>query len=284
MLPMIVTSTLAKGAVALSRRRVIVKRLDAIQNFGAMDVLCTDKTGTLTQDRIVLKRHTDPWGADSDAVLRWAWLNSHHQSGLRNLLDEAVLAHDELAPLAQQWRLVDEIPFDFQRRRLSVVLAPAQAPRQRWLVCKGAVEEMLAHCSHVRRGDTDEPLSGAHLAQLQATAGALNDEGLRVVAVAVKALPEGVDHFGVADEAGMTLLGHVAFLDPPKETTAPALRALAAHGVRVKVLTGDNERVTRRVCQEVGLPVDGVLLGEQLEALDDAALVQAAEQIGRAHV
>jgi len=277
MLPMIVTSTLAKGAVALSRRRVIVKRLDAIQNFGAMDVLCTDKTGTLTQDRIVLKRHTDPWGADSDTVLRWAWLNSHHQTGLRNLLDEAVLAHDELAPLAADWRLIDEIPFDFQRRRLSVVLAPAAAPQQRWLVCKGAVEEMLAHCTQVRRGDVDEPLTPEHLAQLQATAGALNDEGLRVVAVALRRLPDGDEHFGVADETGMTLLGHVAFLDPPKETTAPALRALAEHGVRVKVLTGDNERVTRRVCAEVGLAIDGVLLGEQVEALDDAALVQAAE-------
>ena len=275
MLPMVVTSTLAKGAVALSRRRVIVKRLDAIQNLGAMDVLCTDKTGTLTQDHVVLQRHTDPWGADSAEVLRWAWLNSAHQTGLRNLLDEAVLAHEAMAGGAPGWQRVDEVPFDFQRRRMSVLLAPPGAPETRWLVCKGAVEEMLAHCGAVRRDGRDEPLDAAALQRLQATAGALNDEGLRVVAVAVRRLDDGRARCGVADEAGMTLVGHVAFLDPPKESTAPALRALAAHGVQVKVLTGDNERVTRRVCREVGLDPGEPLLGAQVEAMDDAALADA---------
>ena len=278
MLPMVVTSTLAKGAVALSRRRVIVKRLDAIQNLGAMDVLCTDKTGTLTQDHVVLQRHTDPWGADSAEVLRWAWLNSAHQTGLRNLLDEAVLAHEAMAGGAPGWQRVDEVPFDFQRRRMSVLLAPPGAPEERWLVCKGAVEEMLAHCGAVRRDGRDEPLDAAALQRLQATAGALNDEGLRVVAVAVRRLDDGRAHCSVDDEAGMTLVGHVAFLDPPKESTAPALRALAAHGVQVKVLTGDNERVTRRVCREVGLDPGEPLLGAQVEAMDEAALAQAVER------
>ncbi len=278
MLPMVVTSTLAKGAVALSRRRVIVKRLDAIQNLGAMDVLCTDKTGTLTQDHVVLQRHIDPWGADSAEVLRWAWLNSAHQTGLRNLLDEAVLAHEAMAGGAPGWQRVDEVPFDFQRRRMSVLLAPPGAPEARWLVCKGAVEEMLAHCGAVRRDGRDEPLDAAALQRLQAAAGALNDEGLRVVAVAVRRLDDGRAHCGVADEAGMTLVGHVAFLDPPKESTAPALRALAAHGVQVKVLTGDNERVTRRVCREVGLDPGEPLLGAQVEAMDESALAQAVER------
>jgi Mg2+-importing ATPase len=275
MLPMIVTSTLAKGAVALSRRKVIVKRLDAIQNFGAMDVLCTDKTGTLTQDHIVLKRHLDPWGAESDEVLRLAWLNSHHQTGLKNLLDQAVLSHDELQGEAARWTFVDEMPFDFQRRRMSVVLAPVGAPGQPLLICKGAVEEILAQCQQVRRNGQDEPLTPAHLAELQATAAALNDDGLRVVAVAVKAL-DGTRHdFHASDECEMTLVGHVAFLDPPKESTAPALKALAAHGIAIKVLTGDNERVTLKVCRDVGLVVSGVLLGPEVQAMDDAALAAA---------
>jgi P-type Mg2+ transporter len=277
MLPMIVTSTLAKGAVALAKRRVIVKRLDAIQNFGAMDLLCTDKTGTLTQDRIVLKRHTDAWGADSEAVLRWAYLNSHFQTGLKNLLDVAVLAHEELRVWPDEWQRVDEVPFDFQRRRMSVVVAPHEQPGERWLICKGAVEEVLAQCTRVRRGDVDEPLSDADLAQIQATTGALNDEGLRVVAVAVRTLDGTRSSFQVADECALTLVGYVAFLDPPKESTAEALRALHSHGVGVKVLTGDNERVTLRVCREVGLAVDGVLRGDEVEALDDAALARAVE-------
>jgi Mg2+-importing ATPase len=287
MLPMIVTSTLAKGALVMSRRQVIVKRLDAIQNIGAMDVLCTDKTGTLTQDRIALGRTTDVNGDDSAEVLRWVWLNSHHQTGLKSLMDEAVLAHTELAAEAERWAKVDEVPFDFERRRLSVVVAPAGDAAHPLLICKGAVEEVLGCCTQVRepgaapapgapKAWADQPISPAEQARLRATAERLNAEGLRVVAVAVRSVPV-QPAYHVADEAGLTLVGYVAFLDPPKESTAPALAALAQHGVAVKVLTGDNEAVTRKVCAHVGLAVSGVLLGPELAALDDAALRAAVE-------
>ena len=279
MLPMIVTTTLAKGAVMLSRRQVIVKRLDAIQNFGAMNVLCTDKTGTLTQDRIVLERQTDVFGQPSDEVLKFAYLNSHYQTGLKNLLDRAVLEHVELATelrLAQDYRKVDEIPFDFVRRRMSVVVAEQDHHHE--LICKGALEEMLAICSHVHTPGGEQPLDGEVLARVHEVAAALNREGLRVVAVAMKELPLDQTVFGAADEIGLTLIGYVAFLDPPKESTAPALQALAASGVAVKVLTGDNELVTARVCTQVGLPVQTVVLGAELDTLDDAALAACVEQ------
>lgn len=284
MLPMIVTTTLAKGAVMLSRKQVIVKRLDAIQNFGAMNVLCTDKTGTLTQDRIVLERHTDVFGQDSDEVLKFAYLNSHYQTGLKNLLDRAVLEHVEMATelrLAQDYRKVDEIPFDFVRRRMSVVVAEQDHHHE--LICKGALEEMLAICTQVRTqqgldGPCEQPLDGEVLARVHEVAAQLNREGLRVVAVAMKELPLDQTVFGVADESGLTLVGYVAFLDPPKDSTAPALQALAASGVTVKVLTGDNELVTARVCTQVGLPEQPVVLGPALDALDDAALAACVEQ------
>jgi len=279
MLPMIVTSTLAKGAVLLSRRKVIVKRLDAIQNFGAMDVLCTDKTGTLTQDKIFLSRHTDVWGETSDDVLEYAYLNSYYQTGLKNLLDVAVLEHAEVRSeleVATAFRLIDEIPFDFQRRRMSVVVARHDA--HHLLVCKGAVEEMLSVCTRVRHGELDEPMTDELLARILAVTGELNQDGLRVVAVAVKELPPAKADYRVPDEAALTLIGYVAFLDPPKETAAVALKALAAHGVKVKVLTGDNELVTKKVCREVGLDVNGVLLGGDVERMDDAALSFALKE------
>ncbi len=278
MLPMIVTSTLAKGAVLLSRRKVIVKRLDAIQNFGAMDVLCTDKTGTLTQDRIVLERHTDVWGAQSDAVLEYAYLNSYYQTGLKNLLDVAVLERVELhkkLAVTTAFRLVDEIPFDFQRRRMSVVVT--EQDEHYLLLCKGAVEEVLHVCSRVRHGELDEPLTDELLTRLRKVTASLNQEGLRVVAVAVKELPPVKKDYRVPDEFDLTLIGYVAFLDPPKETTAPALKALAEHGVAVKVLTGDNELVTAKVCKEVGLEPNGVLLGSDLERMSDAELAHVVE-------
>ncbi|MBQ1766066.1 MAG: magnesium-translocating P-type ATPase, partial [Aquincola sp.] len=278
MLPMIVTSTLAKGAVLLSRRKVIVKRLDAIQNFGAMDVLCTDKTGTLTQDRIFLSRHTDIWGEPSDEVLEAAYLNSHYQTGLKNLLDVAVLEHTEvdraLAPAAN-FRKVDEIPFDFQRRRMSVVVAERDDHHR--LICKGAVEEILAVCSQARHGSVDEPLTDELLARVRRVTAALNDDGLRVVAVAAKDLPPTQQTYGVADEAGLTLIGYVAFLDPPKSSTRPALQALAEHGVKVKVLTGDNERVTAKICREVGLKDEATVLGSDVERMSDAELALSVE-------
>ena len=280
MLPMIVTSTLAKGAVLLSRKKVVVKRLDAIQNFGAMDVLCTDKTGTLTQDKIVLERHTNVFGAPSDEVLKFAFLNSHYQTGLKNLLDRAVLDHVELQTelrLAQDYRKVDEIPFDFERRRMSVVVSEREHHHE--LICKGAVEEMLAICTHIQ--DTDgqvQPLDAAMLARVQEVTGALNHEGLRVVAVAMKEVPPHKSVYSIADESDLVLAGYIAFLDPPKESAAPALRALAAHGVAVKVLTGDNDRVAAKVCRDVGLNVDSVVLGAQIENLDEPGLHLLVEQ------
>ena len=287
MLPMIVTSTLAKGAVLLSRKKVVVKRLDAIQNFGAMDVLCTDKTGTLTQDKIAVARKDDVFGRPSEEVLNFAFLNSFYQTGLKNLLDHAVLEHVELASelkLQQDYRKVDEIPFDFERRRMSVVVAVMVAGRDdhHELICKGAVEEVLAACTSVRAEDgaasAEAPLDAAMLERVKRITGELNDEGLRVVAVAVKTIPPAQTAYSIADEAGLTLIGYIAFLDPPKESAAPALRALAAHGIRVVVLTGDNEPVTACVCKQVGLAVDKVLLGAEVEAMTDAALALAVEE------
>ncbi|EMN8763922.1 MULTISPECIES: magnesium-translocating P-type ATPase [Serratia] len=277
MLPMIVTSTLAKGAVKLSRQKVIVKRLDAIQNFGAMDILCTDKTGTLTQDKIVLERHTDAFGAGSERVLRYAWLNSFYQTGLKNLLDVAVLscAEQNRQPAAlQNYRKVDEIPFDFVRRRMSVVVAKDNEYHE--LVCKGALEEMLAICSHVRHEDEVIPLSEALLARIRRITDDLNQQGLRVVAVANKILPAQTHEYGVADESDLILEGYVAFLDPPKESTAPALAALKQNGVTVKILTGDNELVAAKVCRDVGLEADSLLRGSEIEQMDDEQLAQAA--------
>ena len=278
MLPMIVTSTLAKGAVFLSRKKVIVKRLDAIQNFGAMDVLCTDKTGTLTQDKIFLARHVDVWGAESDLVLEMAYLNSFYQTGLKNLLDVAVLEHVEVQrqlDAGSAYAKVDEIPFDFNRRRMSVVVA--EHDQHHLLICKGAVEEILGACTQVRHGDALEPLSAALLARIREVTADINAEGLRVVAVAARELPASDKAYGVQDECELTLIGYVAFLDPPKESTAPALKALAAHGIAVKVLTGDNEKVTAKICREVGLEQQGLLVGNDIEDMDDATLAAAVE-------
>ncbi|GGH60420.1 magnesium-translocating P-type ATPase [Comamonas phosphati] len=277
MLPMIVTSTLAKGAVALSRQKVVVKRLDAIQNFGAMDVLCTDKTGTLTQDRIALERHTDVQGRPSDEVLQFAYLNSYYQTGLKNLLDRAVLEHVELRTrlhINEDYRKVDEIPFDFQRRRMSVVVAERNHHHE--LICKGAVEEILQACTHIRDGGRDGdavlPLTPQRREQVRAVTEGLNSEGLRVVAVAMKEVPPDKSTYGIADEAELTLIGYVAFLDPPKESTRAAIAALLQHGVAVKVLTGDNELVARKVCRDVGLQVDQAIVGSDIEAMDETAL------------
>ncbi len=283
MLPMIVTATLAKGAVVMSRRKVIVKRLEAIHNFGAMDVLCTDKTGTLTQDRIVLERHTNAWGEGSDHVLQLAYLNSFHQTGLKNLLDKAVLSHAQMqldTRLRTDWRKLDEVPFDFSRRRMSVVVAGSDAAEEHLLICKGALEEVLAVCNAVERGAEVLALDAEVLARIHAVASELNAQGLRVVAVASRVLRGDARRaaYGVTDETGLTLLGYVAFLDPPKESTAPALRALAEHGVAVKVLTGDNELVTRKVCADVGIEAGRMVLGHEVERMNEAELRQIVEK------
>ena len=281
LLPMIVTTTLAQGALALSKRKVVVKRLDAVHHLGAMDLLCTDKTGTLTQGRLELDRHVDAFGVPSLPVLRAAWLNSRHQTGLRGPLDRAVLEHAALPPETtanESWRKVDEIPFDFERRRMSVVVEQPGGPRE--LVCKGALEEMLAACSTVRMAGQepqDVPLDAALRERVLGVADALGDEGLRVIAVAVKALPTAPDRvYGTADESGLTLLGHIAFVDPPKDSAAPALRALQAHGIDIKVLSGDNERVVRQVCRQVGLEPGLIVDGASIDAMDEPTLARAA--------
>ena len=279
MLPMIVTVNLAKGAIALSRLKVIVKRLNAIQDFGAMDVLCTDKTGTLTQDRIILKRHLDMRGEESDRVLHVAWLNSHFQSGLRNLLDTAVLSHVELQRthgMEAGYAKVDEIPFDFSRRRLSVVVSRPDG--RHLLICKGAVEEIFAVCTRYEAGDESGSLDESHFRAAQEQTRALNEDGFRVVAVAYREFDKPRHAYGVADEAGLTLLGYIAFLDPPKESARQALAALAAKGVAVKVVTGDNEVITRKICREVGLEPGEIVTGARVASLDDAALAELASR------
>src|SRR5690348_6514284 len=270
MLPLIVTANLAKGALAMSRRKVVVKRLNAIQNFGAMDVLCTDKTGTLTLDKIVLERHLDLDGEASDEALEFGYLNSRFQTGLKNLMDKAVLAHRDLEPMAARFRLVDEIPFDFQRRRMSVVLAGADG--QHLLVCKGAVEEMLSICTAARLDGIDTTLDDARRAEIRAMTRRLNEDGLRVLVVAIKRQPPGGRAYGLADETGLKAIGCLAFLDPPKDSAATAIAALREHGVAVKVITGDNEAVTRKICREVGLEVEHSAQGRDIEPLDEATL------------
>jgi Mg2+-importing ATPase len=279
MLPMIVTVNLAKGAIAMSRNKVIVKRLNAIQNFGAMDVLCTDKTGTLTQDRIILKRYLDISGEESERVLQYAFLNSHFQSGLRNLLDNAVLAHVELHRqfgMDSGYAKVDEIPFDFSRRRLSVVVSCDDGKHV--LICKGAVEEMFAVCTHYAMGSEVGQLDQSHLAAAQEETVALNSDGFRVVAVAYKKFDQPKASYSLSDEAGLTLLGYIAFLDPPKESARAALSALAHKGVQVKILTGDNEVITRKICREVELDPGSILLGNEVAGMDDARLAEVADR------
>lgn len=279
MLPMIVTSTLARGAVKLSRQKVIVKHLDAIQNFGAMDILCTDKTGTLTQDKIVLEHHTDISGNVSVRVLQSAWLNSHYQTGLKNLLDVAVLEGiDEASArtLSNRWQKVDEIPFDFERRRMSVVVSEQAEAHQ--LICKGALQEMLSVCTQVRYHDDIVPLDETMLRRIGRVTDNLNRQGLRVVAVASKILPAREGDYQRIDESDLILEGYIAFLDPPKETTAPALKALKANGITVKILTGDSELVAAKVCHEVGLEAGEAITGSDIETLSDDELAQLAKQ------
>jgi Mg2+-importing ATPase len=278
MLPMIVTVNLAKGAMAMSRKKVIVKRLNAIQNFGAMDVLCTDKTGTLTQDHIILARHLDIHADESDQVLEYAYLNSFHQSGLKNLLDVAVLKHVELKEQLKvdgHYHKIDEMPFDFERRRMSVVLARGDGAHV--LICKGAVEEVFAACTRYSVGSETGALDDSHFAAAKEITVGLNADGFRVVAVAYKEMPPEQATYSVRDEAGLTLLGYIAFLDPPKETAAAAIAALNASGVQVKILTGDNDLVTRKICHEVGLTADRIVLGKEIEALSAAQLADLAE-------
>ena len=279
MLPVILSSNLAKGALVMSRHKVIVKRLSSIQNFGAMDVLCTDKTGTLTQDKVFLEKHVDINGNENERVLELAFLNSYYQSGLRNLLDVAVLEKVEMyADLhpEKNYRKVDEIPFDFQRRRMSVVVE--EEHERHVLICKGAVEEIFSICSHAEVDGAREPLVPSDLLRLQDVTYALNEDGFRVIAVAYKEIIEPKRFYATSDEAGMVLIGYIAFLDPPKESAEEAIAKLRQHGVSVKVLTGDNDVVTRKICSEVGLEVQHIVLGADVERMSEEALAEAAEE------
>jgi len=279
MLPMIVNANLARGAIVMSRQKTIVKRLHAIQNLGAMDVLCTDKTGTLTQDKVVLIRHVDLRGSDSRRVLEHAYLNSLFQTGLRNLLDRAVIdraAEQGLREVAMQWLKIDELPFDFVRRRMSVVLQRGkEAPV---LYCKGAVEEMLDICTHVENDGQVVPLAEDLREQLKRLRDQLNEDGLRVIAVGYKPIPKRHPRLNVEDERDLIFSGFVAFLDPPKETTAEALRLLRENGVAVKILTGDNAIVARKICRVVGLDAEHVATGAEIEPLTDEQLGELAER------
>jgi P-type Mg2+ transporter len=283
MLPMIVTTNLAKGAVVMARHKAIVKRLNAIQNFGAMDILCTDKTGTLTQNKIILERHLNIHGKDDLQVLEFAWVNSFHQTGLKNLLDVAVLdyatQHDIVYKL-QHYKKVDEIPFDFMRRRMSVVVRDGEG-KQNLIVCKGAIEEMLPLCVSADDNGAEAggvmPFTTEMRKEVRRVTRKLNQEGLRALAVGYKWLPPEDRTYTVEDEKDFVLAGYVAFLDPPKETARQAIAALREHGVSVKVITGDNEVVTRKICKEVGLPIEHALLGKDVEKLSDAELQEAAE-------
>jgi Mg2+-importing ATPase len=283
MLPMIVTVCLAKGAVAMGKKKVIVKRLNSIQSLGAMDVLCTDKTGTLTEDRVVLERHCDVALHDSEAVLALAYTNSHFQTGLKNVLDRAVLAHESAHTHARIPQLVkvDEIPFDFQRRIMSVVVRTPEG--QDLLIAKGAPEAIFARCTRALLDGKELPMDPAHVAELTREYERLSADGFRVLAIATKAAApralaaDAATAYGTADEYDLVLQGYVAFLDPPKSSCAVAISTLQAHGITVKVITGDNELVARKVCKEVGLAVDVVLLGADVERMTDAALADAAE-------
>lgn len=284
MLPMIVTTNLAKGAVTMARHKTIVKRLNSIQNFGAMDVLCTDKTGTLTQDKVVLERHVNVVGEESDMVLALTYLNSYYQTGLKNLLDVAVLEHAELRrelAIDRSYGKVDEIPFDFTRRRMSVVVDHEHRDHQ--LICKGAAEEILAVCKYVRDEETDPDrpadvvlLEDERRQDAKDLVAELNEDGFRVVAVAYREFPTTHGAYSVADESDLVLAGFVGFLDPPKESAQPALEALAGQGISVKILTGDNDLVTRKICNDVGLDFQHIVLGNELQGLDDAAVGEAA--------
>ena len=283
MLPMIVTTCLAKGAVAMSKKKTIVKNLNSIQNFGAIDVLCTDKTGTLTQDKVVLEYHLDVMGNEDARVLRHAYLNSYFQTGYKNLMDIAIIQKTEeeerdnrqLTDLSETYVKVDEIPFDFTRRRLSTVVQDKSGKTQ--MVTKGAVEEMLSICTRAEYDGQAQPLTDERRAEILSRVDSLNEDGLRVIAIAQKSSPSPVGAFGVKDECDMVLMGYLAFLDPPKESTADAIKALKAHGVTTKILTGDNDKVTRTICKQVGLKVRNMLLGADLDRMTDEELARAAE-------
>jgi Mg2+-importing ATPase len=277
MLPMIVTVCLSSGAIAMGRKKVIVKRLNSIQNFGAMDVLCTDKTGTLTLDRVIIEKHCDVVRKEDDDVLALVYLNSHFQTGLKNVLDRAVLEHREIHAEINvpAWEKVDEIPFDFSRRLMSVVVETPEDTHR--IITKGAPEEVFRRCTQFELEGQLYPMDPILIDDLRLEYEALSEDGFRVLAVCYKDVPRKAA-YSKADESEMVLRGYVAFLDPPKETARPALEALRQHGVTAKILTGDNELVSKKICHEVGLSTEHILLGSQVESMNDAQLADEAEK------
>lgn len=280
MLPMIVTVNLSKGALSMAKKKVIVKKLNAIQNFGAMDILCTDKTGTITCGKVILQKHVNIYGSDSERVLKYGYINSFYQTGLRNVMDTAILQHkdrgEDYFNIKEKYEKLDEIPFDFIRKRMSVVVRNKRM--EDVLICKGAVEEVLSLCNKYETKEGTEPFVGKMTDKIENMIKELNSEGFRVIAVAYRLFDDVKREYSVADESKLTLLGFMAFLDPPKETSAEAIDKFHQYNVEVKVLTGDNEIVTKKICQEVNLPVDKILLGSEIDAMSDEELGEAAER------
>lgn len=283
MLPMIITASLAKGSIIMAQEKVVIKKLNAIQDLGAIDILCTDKTGTLTQDEIVLEYPLDIHGDLDLAVLRRAFLNSYYQTGLKNLMDRAIInrtekeaeKHEIVRNLDQTFKKIDELPFDFERRRMSVIVKDDEDVIS--MVTKGALEEMLAISSYVEYKNRITELTEEIRQEILAEVAQLNEQGLRVLGVSYKSDLEEDYAFEVEDESDMILTGYLAFLDPPKPSAAPAIETLAEYGVSTKILTGDNEKVTQAVCEKVGLDVENILLGVEVDALSDEELSQAVE-------
>ena len=283
MLPMIITASLAKGSIIMAQEKVVIKKLNAIQDLGAIDILCTDKTGTLTQDEIVLEYPLDIHGDLDLAVLRRAFLNSYYQTGLKNLMDRAIInrtekeaeKHEIVRDLDQTFKKIDELPFDFERRRMSVIVKDDENVIS--MVTKGALEEMLAISSYVEYKNQITELTEEIRQEILAEVAQLNEQGLRVLGVSYKSDLEEDYDYEVKDESDMILTGYLAFLDPPKSSAAPAIETLAEYGVATKILTGDNDKVTQAVCEKVGLDVDNILLGVEVDALSDEELSQAVD-------
>lgn len=285
MLPMIITASLAKGSIIMAKEKVVIKKLNAIQDLGAIDILCTDKTGTLTQDEIVLEYPLDIHGDLDMAVLRRAYLNSHFQTGLKNLMDRAIISRTEkeakeyviLQNLDTSFQKIDELPFDFERRRMSVIVKDDSNVVS--MVTKGALEEMLNISTYVEYRGEMIPLTEDIRQEVLAEVGQLNRQGLRVLGVAYKSGLHEDYAYAVTDESDMILTGYLAFLDPPKPSAAPAIQALLEHGVRTKILTGDNEKVTQAICEKVGLDVEHILLGADIDQMTDQELAEVVEKV-----
>ncbi|MFS9310202.1 magnesium-translocating P-type ATPase [Streptococcus parasanguinis] len=283
MLPMIITASLAKGSIIMAKEKVVIKKLNAIQDLGAIDILCTDKTGTLTQDEIVLEYPLDIHGDLDLSVLRRAYLNSYFQTGLKNLMDRAIInrtqkeakKHEIVRDLDQTFHKIDELPFDFERRRMSVIVKDEDDVVS--MVTKGALEEMLSVSTYVEYKGEIKRLTDEVRQEVLAEVAQLNEQGLRVLGVSYKTDLDENDIFSVEDEGDMILTGYLAFLDPPKPSAAPAIKALAEYGVTTKILTGDNEKVTQAVCEKVGLDVERILLGSEIDTMTDQELAQVVE-------